>query len=56
MHPKLKQIVTDLVAWLQGNREMVRLQAIFVVEHAQRVFEVMDRVQVAVAATFNNQK
>ena len=48
--------VKDLIAWLQGNRDMVRLQAIFVVDHAQQVFEDMDQVQVAVAALFNNQE
>ena len=31
-----------------------RKMVVFVAEHAQQVFEVMDRVQVAVVATFNN--
>ena len=32
------------------------LQAVFVVEHAQLVFEAIERVQVPLAATFHNQE
>ena len=52
--PDCRVTMTDLLAWLQGNKDLVRLQAVFVVEHAQEGFEVMDCVQVAVAATFHN--
>ena len=45
--------VSDLYDWLRQNADLVRLQALFVVEHDVEVFELMERVQVAVSSTFN---
>lgn len=51
-NPDAPATVTDLHMWLQVNTPMVRLQLIFVVEHAVDVFDLMQHVQVSVAATF----
>ena len=41
----------DFHQWLLANAALVRLQLIFVVEHAKEVFELLDRVQVSTSAT-----
>ena len=43
---------TDFQDWLQNNATIVRLQLLFVVEHATEVFDLIHRVQVSIAATF----
>ena len=44
--------IIDLHSWLGEKVDMVRLQLIFVVEHADEVFKLMQTAQVSVASSF----
>ena len=44
--------VTDFHSWLCGNADMVRLQLLFDVQHANEVFQGLQNIQASVAAIF----
>ena len=50
--PDCPSTITDFQDWLQNNATTVRLHLLFIVEHATEVFDMIQRVQVSVAATF----